>query len=81
MTVEQFLDTLENNGLLPPDLMGKLRRQVDESSKNITAESLARLLVKKRHLTKFQADSLLEEAARDLLVGRVEPQRQVRRHT
>ena len=65
MTVEQFLDTLEGKGLLSPDLMGKVRRQVDQSSKKITAESLARLLVKKRHLTKFQADHLLEETAPD----------------
>src|SRR5690606_28959022 len=57
----QFLDLLESQQLLAPDILGELRRQVDESKSRLTSEVIARLLVDNGHLTKFQATKLIAE--------------------
>ena len=60
-SARQFLDLLESQQLLAPDILGELRRQVDESKSRLTSEVLARLLVDNGHLTKFQATKLIAE--------------------
>lgn len=61
MQAKQFIDQLEAQGLLAPDIVQELRRQVDESKSRITPAALARLLVENGHLTKFQATKLVSE--------------------
>ena len=61
MPAKQFIDLLEAQGLLSPDIVEELRRQVEESKSRITPATLARLLVENGHLTKFQATKLVSE--------------------
>ncbi len=61
MSAKQFIDKLEALGLLSPDILDELRRQVEDSKARITAGTLARLLVDNGHLTKFQATKLISE--------------------
>ncbi len=65
MTAKQFIDKLEQLGLLSPDILEELRRQVEDSKARITAGTLARLLVDNGHLTKFQATKLISETSKD----------------
>lgn len=58
---KQFIDLLESQQLLSPDVLDELRRQVAESKTRLTAELLAKLLVDNGHLTKFQATKLITE--------------------
>ncbi len=58
---KQFIDLLESQQLLAPDILDELRRQVDESKSRLTSELLARLLVDNGHLTKFQATKLIAD--------------------
>ena len=60
-SARQFLDLLESQQLLAPDILGELRRQADESKSRLTSEVIARLLVDNGHLTKFQATKLIAE--------------------
>ncbi|MEM7312751.1 MAG: hypothetical protein AAF497_06335, partial [Planctomycetota bacterium] len=63
MSAESLISLAESKGLLDPKTVAKLRKQVDGSSKPVTAEKIAKALVKAGKLTKFQAASLLEELA------------------
>ena len=65
MSAKQFIDKLEMLGLLSPDILEELRRQVEESKARITAGTLARLLVDNGHLTKFQATKLISDMSQD----------------
>ena len=65
MSAKQFIEKLEQLGLLSTDILQELRRQVDESKAKITAGTLARLLVDNGHLTKFQATKLISEMSKD----------------
>lgn len=65
MSAKQFIDKLEKLGLLSPDILEELRRQVDDSKARITAGTLARLLVDNGHLTKFQATKLISDMSKD----------------
>ncbi len=58
---KQFIDLLESQQLLAPDILEELRRQVAESKTRLTTELLAKLLVDNGHLTKFQATKLIAE--------------------
>jgi hypothetical protein len=61
MSAREFLDRLENDGLLEPAIIADLRRQVSEASRGVSAESLAKLLVDNGHLTRFQASKIVAE--------------------
>ena len=61
MLAQQFVDKLENSGLLHPDIISELRRQLADSKGRVTVEQLAKLLVDNGHLTKFQATKLIAE--------------------
>lgn len=55
----KFIDMLESQELLAPEIVEELRRQVRESKTRLTPELLAKLLVDNGHLTKFQATKLI----------------------
>ena len=65
MQAKQFVDQLEAQGLLAPEIVEELRRQVEESKSRITPAALARLLVENGHLTKFQATKLVSDLNKD----------------
>lgn len=55
----QFIDLLDSQQLLSPEILDELRRQVAESKTKLSPELLAKLLVDNGHLTKFQATKLI----------------------
>lgn len=62
MLIEQFIDRLQQQGLLDNEIVEDLRRKVKRASgKKITAEAIAKYLVDKGHLTPFQATRLVNE--------------------
>jgi outer membrane protein assembly factor BamB len=64
MTAVEFLDKLEQQGLLDARLVSALRQQVAESRKTVSAQKIAKLLIDKGHLTAFQAKKLIDDGAR-----------------
>lgn len=62
MSAKKLLDMLERNGLLEDAVMADLRKQVADGKGKVTAETIAKVLVDKGHLTKFQATKLVGEA-------------------
>jgi outer membrane protein assembly factor BamB len=65
MLAKQFIDKLEGTGLLHPDIIAELRRQLADTKGRVTVEALAKLLVDNGHLTKFQATKLVAEMRDD----------------
>lgn len=65
MPAKQFIAQLEAQGLLSPEIVEELKRQVEESKSRITPATLARLLVENGHLTKFQATKLISDLGKD----------------
>ena len=65
MLAQQFVDKLEGTGLLHPDIIAELRRQLADTKGRVTVEALAKLLVDNGHLTKFQATKLVSELKDD----------------
>lgn len=62
MMVGQFIDRLEQQGLLDKSVIDELRRKVAQAKgKKITPEAIARYLVDGGHLTRFQATRLINE--------------------
>ena len=60
MMVEQFIDRLEQQGLLDKETLADLRRKVVRAKgKKITPKALAKYLVDRGHLTRFQAIKLV----------------------
>lgn len=64
MTAVEFLDKLEQQGLLDAKLVSKLRQQVSGARKTVSARKIAKLLIDKGHLTAFQAKKLMDDEAR-----------------
>ena len=65
MSARKFLDLLESQHLLDDAIISDLRRQVDESTRAVNAETIAKLLVDNGHLTKFQATKLVSDLGAD----------------
>jgi outer membrane protein assembly factor BamB len=63
LSAEQYLNRLEQQGLLEASVIARLRRQVADAKKPILPETISKLLVDKGQLTAFQAKKLLEEPA------------------
>jgi len=61
MAATQLIDLLENQGLLDPEVILELRRQVEQSKTRITTEAIAKLLVDNNQLTRFQATKLVSQ--------------------
>lgn len=65
MSASKFLQLLEQSGMLEKSLITELRKQVAESKFKVSAESVAKLLVDKGHLTKFQATKFVGQATEE----------------
>ena len=61
MSASRFIDLLEKNQLLDSGLLATLRAKAAQRDQRVTAESIAKALVEKGHLTKFQATKLIEQ--------------------
>ncbi len=59
MLANKFIDLLESENLLDPEMIEELRRQVAQSGNRLPVETLAKLLVDNEQLTKFQATRLV----------------------
>src|SRR5262245_37901516 len=59
MKTEEFIDILEDRGLVPPRVTRQLRAKVAEGVSRITADSILKYLVKKELITRRQAKELL----------------------
>ena len=71
MAASQFIALLENRGLLDPEIIVELHRQVEQSKGRVTPEAIAKLLVENGQLTRFQATKLVTELNESL--GSVKP--------
>ncbi len=60
MTIEDFLKILEENDLVPQQIVLQVRDKVEKGDRRITPGSLLKFLVKKEYVTKQQAKQLLE---------------------
>jgi outer membrane protein assembly factor BamB/tetratricopeptide (TPR) repeat protein len=58
-SAEQFLAVLEEKDILPPEVLGALRRTLRETAKPPAAQALADWLVRHGHLTPSMAERLL----------------------
>ena len=61
MAASQFIALLESRGLLDPEIIEELHRQVEQSKGRVTPEAIAKLLVENGQLTRFQATKLVTE--------------------
>ncbi len=61
MKIDNFLELLEQRGLVSQSIVNQLRNKVDQDDQQITPESVLNLLVKKGLITQAQANQLLEE--------------------
>jgi outer membrane protein assembly factor BamB len=61
MSASQFIDLLEEQGLLDPQVIADLRKSIVDAKARITAESLSKNLVENGHLTRFQATQLVSK--------------------
>src|SRR5687768_3910990 len=57
-TAQEFLDHLANSGLVPPEALESLRRQVAKAAKPVSPATIARVLVDHGHLTEAQGERL-----------------------
>lgn len=65
MSAKKLIELLEQNAMLDDSVIKELRKLVAESKSNVTAETVAKALVDKGHLTKFQATKLVTSATAD----------------
>src|ERR1700676_1861853 len=63
MTADEFLDKLQEQALVPADVVASLRQQVANSIRIVSPETLAKLLVDKKRLTHEQAHQLISGRA------------------
>jgi len=63
MSASRFIDLLEENQLLEPSVIADLRKKTAQRQGRVTSESIARALVEKGLLTRFQATKLIDQAA------------------
>ncbi len=64
MMIEQFIERLEQQGLLDKSVIDDLRGKVARvKGKKITPEAIAKYLVDKGHLTPFQATKLISDVS------------------
>ncbi len=61
MAASRFIALLESRGLLDPEIIVELNRQVEQSKVRVTPEAIAKLLVDNGQLTRFQATKLVTE--------------------
>jgi outer membrane protein assembly factor BamB/polyhydroxyalkanoate synthesis regulator phasin len=61
MSAKKLIELLVQNDMLEDSVIKEVRKLVAESKSKVTAESVAKALVDKGHLTKFQATKLVNE--------------------
>lgn len=64
MTTSEFLTELENHQIVPAEIMQKLRSKIEATDKDISAKSVAKYLIDKGYLSKFQARQILTGASK-----------------
>lgn len=62
MSAKKLIELLEQNAMLEDSVIKEVRKLVAESKSSVTAETVAKALVDKGHLTKFQATKLVTAA-------------------
>ena len=73
MAASQFIALLESRGLLDPEIVVELHRQVEQSKVRVTPEAIAKLLVENGQLTRFQATKLVTELNESLGSNKPDP--------
>ena len=73
MAASQFIALLESRGLLDPEIIVELNRQVEQSKGRVNPEAIAKLLVENGQLTRFQATKLVTELNETLGSARPDP--------
>ena len=73
MAASQFIALLESRGLLDPEIIVELNRQVEQSKVRLTPEAIAKLLVENGQLTRFQATKLVTELNESLGNAKPDP--------
>lgn len=73
MAASQFIALLESRGLLDPEIIEELHRQVEQSKGRVTPEAIAKLLVENGQLTRFQATKLVTELNEATAATRPDP--------
>ena len=73
MAASQFIALLESRGLLDPEIIVELNRQVEQSKVRVTPEAIAKLLVDNGQLTRFQATKLVTELNETLGSSKPDP--------
>ena len=73
MAASQFIALLESRGLLDPEIIIELYRQVEQSKVRVTPEAIAKLLVENGQLTRFQATKLVTELNESLGSAKPDP--------
>ena len=73
MAASQFIALLESRGLLDPEIIVELYRQVEQSKIRVTPEAIAKLLVDNGQLTRFQATKLVTELNESLGSSKPDP--------
>ncbi|HUP81866.1 MAG TPA: hypothetical protein VM260_25165, partial [Pirellula sp.] len=73
MAASQFISLLESRGLLDPEIIVELNRQVEQSKGRVTPEAIAKLLVENGQLTRFQATKLVTELNESLGSAKPDP--------
>lgn len=73
MAASQFIALLDSRGLLDPEIIAELHRQVEQTKGRITPEAIAKLLVENGQLTRFQATKLVTELNESLGNSRSDP--------
>ncbi len=63
LTAQQFLDRLEQQGVLDDKIIASLRRQLADSKSSVSAEAVAKLLVEKGQLSAYLAERYLDGGA------------------
>ncbi len=65
MSAKKLIELLEENAMLEDSVIKEVRKLVADSKNKVTAESVAKALVDKGHLTKFQATKLVDKVTAD----------------
>ncbi len=73
MAASQFIALLESRGLLDPEIIVELHKQVEQSKVRVTPEAIAKLLVENGQLTRFQATKLVTELNESLGSAKADP--------
>lgn len=68
-TADEFSERLTDSGILNAEQVDKLRQATGLTAANASAETLAKLLVKKGQLTKFQAQLAYNDKTQKLVMG------------